>query len=405
MPNRILMVLNKPDREAPLMQRIAEAVLRLDPCAKIEIKSRLAPDFVNAAVRFRPSVILTFPLTGEGLSVPYLIIKNITNCRVICLRTEGLMNFSDPFNRDLYVGFDAYQYPLVDLELFWGPGMAEMVGMGLINMKKLESAEQIRVVGYNRLEPYFGGTPDIREEEHPLLRHLATLDRQKVIIAVTGFHFADYTEADLFNARDLDAANNLPLLLAGVDACARFRADYAEMIARAARAAPDATFILKMHPLEKNVRPYQEVCAGLQNVILVADPIPAEYIIPKAGLLVHYGSTCLVDAVLSEIPSVHVKFKEMPPFYEDLSRESSFTMTSDEVPDLIARHLSSPIKFELTPRVQQELLRDFAITIGEPYRPSQAIAEILVEDTPAIPLPPDDPHLNRAMDLFFAGCL
>ncbi len=403
MANRILLVLNKVDRETVLMERIAAAIRRSDPAAKVEIMHRMANGFVKLAVQFRPTAILTFPMTGEGLSLPYLIIKNITNCRIICLRTEGIMNYAEKIDRDLHTGYDAYRYPLVDLELFWGPGMAEMVGPALVAAGKLASMEQTRIVGYNRLEPYFDATLAERDDSEPVLRVLKGLDRNTVVMAVTGFHFADYTETDIFNARDLDAANNLPVLLKEVEACARLRADYAAAIATAARANPEAAFVVKTHPLETNAKPYDEAFAGLGNVFVVRQPIPAEYLISKAGLLLHYGSTCLVDAVLSRIPSVHVKSEHTEIYFRDFSRESSFLITPDEVPALISRHLASPLPFELTSGMRRDLMTDFAVDLDRPYHPSQTIAEILLDPTPAIPLSPEDPFVARAMDLFYSN--
>ncbi len=398
MANRILLVLNKVDRETVLMERIAAAIRRSDPAAKVEIMHRMANGFVKLAVQFRPTAILTFPMTGEGLSLPYLIIKNITNCRIICLRTEGIMNYAEKIDRDLHTGYDAYRYPLVDLELFWGPGMAEMVDPALVAAGKLASMEQTRIVGYNRLEPYFDATLAERDDSEPVLRVLKGLDRNTVVMAVTGFHFADYTETDIFNARDLDAANNLPVLLKEVEACARLR-DVGAQLGATARAADTATHATG----RMSTKPYDEAFAGLGNVFVVRQPIPAEYLISKAGLLLHYGSTCLVDAVLSRIPSVHVKSEHTEIYFRDFSRESSFLITPDEVPALISRHLASPLPFELTSGMRRDLMTDFAVDLDRPYHPSQTIAEILLDPTPAIPLSPEDPFVARAMDLFYSN--
>ena len=129
---KILLVLNKPNREIPIMESIKREILAINQDAVIEIKEMCAPGFNKFVFKFKPDVILTFPFTCEGFSRWYYLFKMFLGVKIISLRAEGVVDFSNEYNVQWAVGFDNYGSTLVDCELFWGGKLAQGVGQQLL---------------------------------------------------------------------------------------------------------------------------------------------------------------------------------------------------------------------------------------------------------------------------------
>ena len=393
---RILLVLNKPNREIPIMESIKREILALRPDAEVEIREMCTPGFKRFVFKFRPEVIMTFPFTCVGFSRWYYLYKLFLGTKIISFRAEGVIDFSNEHNIEWAAGFDSYGKSLVDYEVFWGEKVASVVGNILLEQNKLSSLDRIKVFGYPRLEKYFSS----RIQSKPVLPkriadRLTGYSKEKVILFITGFHLANYTKQNLFDAKDLDAENRLDQLLEAVEISKQFRADWVRNVIDTARKNPDLLFVSKKHPIEK--REDYSALETIENVLFIYEDIEVHDIIPYAGLFFHYGSTALVDAYLSEIPAVYIYSKKNKEWYSDLGWPASARVAVDEMASIIRKYLSGDVAFERTTAVKQILKDIFNIEEDKPYNPSREIAKLLLGSDKAQRVPLSDWFLWKAL--------
>lgn len=392
---RILLVLNKPNREIPIMEAIRREVLALAPDARVELHELVRPDFNAFVLRFRPHVILTYPFTCVGFSRWFYVFKLLLRCRVVCLRAEGVVDLSSQRSIDWATGYDTYGPGLVDAELFWGPRVAAVIGANLVRQGKLSGLERVRSVGYVRLESYFD--PGVKPRALPgaIERFLDGAPRGRTALFITGFHMANYTRADLLRAADLDAEHRLDELLGWVEATKRLRASWIQMVRQVALDNPDLRLLLKKHPIEQ-ASDY-DALAGLQNLTFVHQDIEIQDLVGRCGLFLHYGSTAAVDAYLSRIPTVLIESDDWRAAgFSDLGWPATYRCDVAEVPAFVARHARTPMPFETSADVARVLHDVFSIEPGRPYRPAAEIAAILVSDE-RVASPVNDPWFWRAV--------
>lgn len=392
----ILLVLNKANREMPIMESIRKAILLQRPDAKVAIREMCVPGFTRFVLRFRPNVILTFPFTSEGFARWYYVFKFIFRSKIASLRAEGVVDFSAAYNVQWAIGFDRYGKYLVDYELFWGRKLAEVVGGQLVHQNKLSSMERVKVVGYSRLESYFSENPTPATDlPHRILDRLKKFDRSKTLFLITGFHLANYTERDLFDAKDLDAENNLGKLMQAVNLTRRFRSRWIENVMASAIQNPDALFVVKKHPIER--RDDYAQLESVNNILFIYEDIQIQDVIAYSGIFFHYGSTALVDAYLAGVPAIYVYSKDNGEWYSDLGWPSAMRIEIQDMPATVQQFLSGMPITASNPSVEMVLKDIFNIKRGRPYRPSWDIAKILLDPSSPQRIPLTDPYLWRAL--------
>jgi len=389
---KILLVLNKPNREIPIMESIKREILSINRDAVIEIKEMCAPGFNKFVFKFKPDVILTFPFTGEGCSRWYYLFKMFLGVKIITLRAEGVVDFSNEYNVQWAVGFDTYGSTLVDCELFWGERLAQIVGQQLLQQHKLSSMKRVKVVGYPRLEAYFGHNDQYMPPLPSRIKQkLNCYKKEQIILFITGFHLANYTKQNLFDAKDLNAENKLDELLEAVEISKRYRSEWIANIIAAANENPNALIVVKKHPIEK--RENYEALGGVSNILFIDEDIQVDEIIPYAGVFFHYGSTALVDAYLSKTPAIYVYSLNNKQWYPDMGWPSSLRVEVNDIPETVKHCLSGNVLFEMTLGIKRVLKEIFNIEEGRPYKPSREIAEIILDPAP--------PQKVRITDLYF----
>ena len=393
----ILLVLNKPNREMAIMQSVKKELLLMDPHAHVEIWEMCTPHFNADVLRFKPDVILTFPFTCTGFATWYYLFKLLFACKVLTLRAEGVVDLSSEYNVQWAVGFDRYGRYLVDHELFWGSLVANAIGHNLLKQGKLSSLDRVRLVGYPRLESYFSPKSTTERTVLPdrLTIRINSYDRRDIIFFATGFHLANYTRQDLFDARDLDAENRIDELLDAVEITRRFRQAWIESVIATAEQNPDLLIIVKKHPIEK--KEDYLILERLTNVLYVYEDVDIQHLMPHAGLFLHYGSTSLVDSYLSRIPSVYVSSPENKSWYSDLGWPSSRKVAVSDVPRVVSEYRTAGIPFAMTDDIKAVLKSVFDIEEGLSYRPSRRIAEVILEKDPAQKIPLTDKYLWKAL--------
>ncbi len=393
---KILLVLNKPIREIPIMESIRREIVALEPDSHVEIREMCAPGFVRFVMTFRPDVILTFPFTCIGFSQMYYLFKMLYATKIVCFRAEGVIGLNSEYDVRWATGFDAYGESLVDYEVFWGSSMAQAVGSSLLAQHKLSGRERIRSIGYPRLEAYFADA-----EQAPLnvptriINRIAAYNRQDILLCITGFHLANYTRQNLFDAKDLDAENNVDNLLEGVEISKQFRAKLIETIISTADQHHKQLFIVKKHPIERTED--YAVLETIPNILYVHEDIELQNLIPYVGLFLHYGSTALVDSYLSGVPSVYIYSTTNKQWYSDLGWPSSVRAEVAEIPTVIQDYLNGKVNFRMTAGIKQIMKDIFNIEEGKPYRPSREIAQLLLAADKAQRVPLSDHYLWKAV--------
>jgi hypothetical protein len=416
---RILLVLNHAIRERTHFEAIRRQILELAPSVKVEILEYRDVMFLQKAIDFRPQVIMTFPFTAVTIADRFYPIKFLTNCRIITYRAEGgLLDYSGVIvENTFFVGYDRYGPTLVDRELFWGRKMAAYAVPLLLKQDKLSSPDRIGVVGYPEYESYFGslndGSPDLPSE---IAKRISCYSKERIIFLVTGFHGSLYTKEDIINAKDWydplapDADEKLRWALTEVENIGRFKQYWIEKTLESAKSNPEVLHILKCHPLESLIQekkkhdPYTSL-NGYPNILYVQN-VPVRPLLQRCGLFLHYGSTTLAESILLKIPSAFVYSEAIYPRRKDSDFAKLSTMLVDiaELPKVVAEHLRTPARFELTPQMEKALFDVFNINSAHLagnllYRPSREIALVLVNSLNEAPqsVEPEDPHLLRSM--------
>src|SRR5574341_349 len=152
---KVLLVINKPNRETRIMESIKEEILSINGDARVEIWEMCTPVFNRCVLKFKPDVILTFPFTCTGFSAWYYIFKFFFKCKVLSLRAEGVVDLSSAYNIQWAIGFDQYGKYLVDYELFWGTLVGESIKHNPPTQINLSTINRVKTIGHPRLEFYF----------------------------------------------------------------------------------------------------------------------------------------------------------------------------------------------------------------------------------------------------------
>lgn len=423
---RIGIVLNKANRELPSMKRIRRWVEELGSGNHVLIVDFHDPRFHLDLLDFAPQAVLTFPFTSVGLSHPFAILKQTLGCFIVCLRCEGVINFDSPQQILWMAGMDRYSRSLVDYEIAWGPATARILKRVLLEQEKLTESSRVLEFGHAGLESFFEGAPGEQSRiPAQVLSRLRSRQPRDVVLFITGFQLANYTDRDLVLAGDIvrqddpEFESKFVEAVRGVERAFRFRAAWIEMVLRAAKENPGTLFVVKGHPIEAEQHlqsgvpsPYG-VFDGVDNIVHFFDEVTIGDLLPHCGLFLHYGSTCASEAYLLGIPSVFVTSKEVygsvtspsPYDFSDLGWPSSWRVDVVDGPALVHRHLNEGLpEGEGNEKMSKVMREVFAIT-GEhvsgarKYRPSRDIALFLLALEGRTPqrVEVDDPHLRQAV--------
>jgi hypothetical protein len=382
---RIAFVLNKPNRELPIMNAIRREITAVVPETVTKV---IAYDgrFMEEMLAFKPDVVLTFPMTSVTLAAPYYVFKHLFGTRVICFRAEGIIDPGSPSSVANHVGYDRYGPALVDAEIFWGPGPAKLIGNALLAGRKLSSPERIKCFGYPRLERYFGipPAPGAAELSPGIDARLAEYGRSRIVLLATGFHFANYTREMIFAAKDLDAENRCDELLSIIEEVKRFRSAWIDAVRCVAADNPDLLFLLKKHPIER--REDYSALESAANLLYIWQDVDIGDLIERAGVFFHYGSTSLADTYLARVPAVYVHSRESAcrNWFPDMGWPSARSVPVDDIPLAVGEFRAGRLMPNAAdPKAREVLEFNFNIRDGEPYRPSKTIAQFLLQAGPA----------------------
>jgi hypothetical protein len=224
---------------------------------------------------------------------------------------------------------------------------------------------------------------------------LNSYKKEQIVLFITGFHLANYTKQNLFDAKDLNAENMLDELLEAVEISKHYRAEWIASVIVAASENPHALIGIKKHPIEK--REDYGAFEGVDNILFIYEDIQVNEVIPYAGIFFHYGSTALVDAYLSKIPAIYVYSQKNKQWYPDMGWPSSRRVEVNDIPITVKNFLTGNIPYEMSPDIKRVMREIFNIKDGKPYRPSSEIAKIILDSAPPQKIQLTDPYFLRSL--------
>ena len=101
----ILILYNNPNRELTYLEEIRISLLKNHIVENVLLENGGDTRKVIVSVfRFKPAVILSYPLTGKLLHHKFHVLKTIFKFKFICLRTEGAIDKGSKENILAHVG-------------------------------------------------------------------------------------------------------------------------------------------------------------------------------------------------------------------------------------------------------------------------------------------------------------
>ncbi|QTA87910.1 Radical SAM domain-containing protein [Desulfonema magnum] len=426
MPPKIVLILNHAEREIKTVEKVRSAIQKINPQAEVHILEYRDPDFAIKTLDINPHIIMTFPFTAISTSYSFYILKHALNCVLICFRAEGLIIGDTSILIEALVGLEKYGNNFIDYEVFWGRNPAQLVGNALLERNKVSSIDRIKYFGCPFFEDYTG---PVRNVEKVLSSHirskLGQYQKEKILLFVTGFSYADYSPQEIIGCGDQvdrnaeNAQEEFEDMLLVVERTKKLRQMWIDSIIKNALNYPELLFIIKTHPQEnahyksKNLNPYSAF-QDYKNILLIIENIPFSSIIHECGILFHYASTTMLEAYLSKIPSVCIYSKELRKihckrldFPNELEIYSTTSVDIGDIPSLISSHVAEPIQFKRNESVEKYLEDQINLKIGENYNPSERIAHFLLslidKKEKAQEISPDDKYLINSIRTNWPG--
>ena len=425
MGKRIAIIINHSERELESREAVAAHLKALDPSCRVEIIEFRAKDWKEQILELAPSVIMTFPFTALGIASPFYVFKDLFNCRIVTLRTEGIVKVDSADLYDWHIGQDHYGPTLCDYDIFWGPTPAHELGTRLVAVGKLFSVDRAIYTGYIPFEFYKSRNRGSDGNEIPerIRKAFETFPHSRTVLIATDFRIAEYTPEDILNAADwfdataADAEENFAESLRAVENGKICRDEWLTTIADTAKANPTALFIVKSHPIEniilrrRSYNPYEAI-HDLPNVIHVQEKLHIGHLLKRAAAFYHYGSTANLEAYLCKVPSYYISMgaQRRSKFFD--FGEYSASQGSLEICDFprhVAEHLQSTWRFNRLVANEEYLMDYFAVDIEhfDEYEPSRQTAALLLRicDEPALSLDEKDPEYKCAWSSHAPGII
>ena len=400
------------ERDLKTLSKIKKKLIQKDN-TEVRIFPVNTPQFIIKILDYSPNIILTYPFTAISTSYKFYVIKFFLNCYILTYRTEGILPLETPTHINAMLGLESYGETLVDYELFWGYRTSKLIGRLLYDQKKISSMKRIHHLGWPYFEDYFIPTEELEEKlpEH-ILKELKKWDKLKVIMFVSGFLLADYSDQDLIGAGDMVDTRNIDKNRIRKDFSIhknkvlnlqKFRKLWIETLILCAKKHPDVLFISKMHPLEivvcnnKKISPYAEL-KKYSNILLIEENISFRLLIPFCSILFHYGSTTLLESYVSKVPTVSI-YSDFFPTVNEFGASSTLEIDIKNIPIIVQHHLIQPILFQKNLQLERYLEEQIDLRIGKEYNPSEKIAKFIISVVKSDPqiISKSDPYLNHAM--------
>ena len=354
----ILILYNNPNRELTYLEEIRISLLKNHIVENVLLENGGDTRKVIVSVfRFKPAVILSYPLTGKLLHHKFHVLKTIFKFKFICLRTEGAIDKGSKENILAHVGIAEYSNKLVDLELFWGQIQKKLLGPELLLQNKITSLERCLVVGY------------------PRIRKVEINSKDKNLIGIfTGFQMADYDAERFLKAKDLDE-NTMNEFLEQAKKVLAFREEFIKRLDAFLILNKNMQFIIKPHPAENEMT--YHLLLKHENLRILPKSMSLNSVFENLKSFVHFGSTTLLDAYIYKIPSL-LFFDNALNVGHSYGWKSTIQSSLENL-DINLKLLDNT-KFEISNEIISTLFEEINFEFDKPYTPVQNIVDVILRD-------------------------
>jgi len=389
---RIFFLYNNYERECVIIERISE---RLKPGKIAVFQGGITDgDIAQKLICARPHIVFTFPITTYVQIDIYMMAKILFHAKIVTFTTEGLADFRKEDVAKVFAGHYDYPPGLVDYHVYWGKYAAKYIGRELYQQNKMQSRGQIRVFG----------NPLYEKNCCPTAADCVARDDRCKVLVLTGFHGSAYTDKDFISAQDVinvegksrkDILNDETFIKYKEMAVEekKYSEKYVQQIIDAANGNPDVLFVVKLHPQEILTRQrasyklkYLKRLEHIENIWMITESIPIGDILSDFRLLVHYGSTVDLEAYLYKVPTLKLELRNVNNnFMCEANRMTASTFYADiDDSDAVSRYVSRLKEekklFRQNRRTEKQLYAFMNYTVGQPYKPSEQIADFLSGD-------------------------
>lgn len=338
----------------------------------------------------KPDVIITHPVRDDHGACRITALKALYNPVVITLETEGLMDFDDELTVRLRIGENLYDKALVDYYFFWGPRPCRIFADRLVKENKVTDAGRVKWCGYVMYELSL-----VKKQETYITRSRLYDEKKKnydrALLFLTGFNTVDadceeqiqqelasYVEMSDFS---LDENGNpdqdqMQHARENIVKSAKFRDAYLQLIRDYAKECRSTLIWVKLHPTEcggGNELRYREILCDLENVEIISEDVPVGILIENADVLVHYGSTAGLEAVLYKKPTLAISGD-----YDSNVElfESTYKVNIKNKEEII-KILSSEFQYSEKETTVKFIYENFGIDVNKPNHPIDTLISLV----------------------------
>lgn len=372
---KIMFLYHVKEREHEIICIIAQQIRR--NCSNVEIRSGEFYNSILETIQFRPDVIVSIP-PRDCYSSNYLtMLKIITGAVVISMNTEGYYVFS-PREISVVIGYNTYAKELVDYYIVWGQKTKKILGEALLKADKLTNIERVKATGYVWYEK------DIVSDRYKKYSIYSEMKKwsekyKNNILVLTGFLVAENSINDYqilgYFGDDKPLNKRTPLEIAqakeSIATEREFRTKYIDMIIYLANNNPDVGITVKMHPLEiEEKNKCYDILAEYPNIFLVKEAVPVGIMLNFANSMIHYNSTCNLEAYIYNVPTVQIYDDSKKTSYEfvwQLKGDSTYYININEFQKL--DEIFNPgVKFRRAKTMERELFDLYNWQADRPYK-------------------------------------
>jgi surface carbohydrate biosynthesis protein len=366
---KCLILYNRFNREYEYLKIIKDNLQNIFNIETIILSRYPSFNLLKEGIAFKPDAILIFPLTAKGLSDEIHILKFLFNCKIISLRTEGIINYDNSTSIIEAVGLDSYSKHLVDYEVFWGIKSAKIIGKHLFDSNKITSKWRAIYYGYPKWD-----IPNIVDDELINLKQFIKNNLfDETLLFVTGFHVSKYDSREkILYAGDIHESN-IDNVIYYSKLTTTFKSSLENIINNVSKIKKNTCFIVKIHPLE-SITDYNFIG---KNIKVIHNSQKVNDLLHIADHFFHYGSTSAAEAYKLKKPVYYFYDIPLNEYYTDLKWPSHKKIRINELEDFLIKNKYVNINNSILSQTKKLLKEYFNYTEGDEYRPTFSIAKLI----------------------------
>lgn len=402
---KIMFLFHSKEREYGIIMMIKEQIQAIEPTCEIRIGEFYSS--ITETIEFMPNVIVSIPPRDVFSSNYLTMLKLFTGAVVISMNTEGYYLFT-PEEKKCVVGYNTYSKELVDYFFMWGGKTKRELGKSLLVDKKITDTRRIKVIGYANYE--LNKVKRYNERNYQYDKINQWLEKfEKCLLVITGFVVADisvknYHELGYFGddkAFECRTEEELEQAKKSILGECEFRKKYIDKVIMLAEKNPNMGIIVKLHPIEVSDRiRFYNFLDQYKNIYLIQEEMPLGMLLPKVIGMIHYNSTCNLEAYIYNIPTIQL--------YEEVRRTSySFTwqnkgestyLVSIEDDETLQNIIENGLIYKRNAKLEKLLYEQFNWKRGRAYKPIEKTAHYILQAKKKQRLKISDIEVKKAVE-------